>query len=72
MVADGSDVSFNPLLSRADNKVATAVDSAQIEGVTLTGLIGRSLFRVASSDLENVRGSGRFVHEVDGVGKEKY
>ena len=35
LVADGSDVSFNPLLSHADNKVATAVDNAQYERTQL-------------------------------------
>jgi len=70
-VADDSVLQFSSLVScDEDVDAATAADSAQIEGVTLTDLIGRSLFRVASSDLENVRGSGRFVHEVDGVGKE--
>ena len=70
--ADDSVLQFSSSVScDEDVDAAIVADSAQIEGVTLTDLIGRSLFRVAGSDLENIRGSGRFVHEVDGVGKEK-
>ena len=70
--ADDSVLQFSSLVScDEDVDAATAADSAQIEGVTLADLIGRSLVRVAGSDLEDIRGSGRFVYEVDGVGKEK-
>ena len=64
--ADDSVLQFSSLVScDEDVDAPTAADSAQIdrEGVTLADLIGRSLVRVAGSDLEDIRGSGRFVYE---------